>query len=96
MHDVMAVVAQRPPAMGQAEHAVALPVLPREQARAAGRAGRRRAERLAEQHALVGERLHVGHRHLLRGIEGNTGRSLGDLLARALEHLEALKAPEPV
>jgi hypothetical protein len=63
--DVMAVVAQRPSPMREAEHAVALPVLAGQQARTAGRAGGRRAECLAEEDALVGERLHVRHRHRL-------------------------------
>ena len=51
--DVVAVVVQRPAAVREAEHAVGVGVLAGEQAGAAGRAGRRGAERLAEQHALA-------------------------------------------
>ena len=62
---VLAVVVERPAAVGEAEHAVVVAVLAGEQRRPAARAGRRRAERLAEQDALVGEQLDVRGRHLV-------------------------------
>jgi hypothetical protein len=57
VHHVPLVVVERPAAVRQAEHPVAVGVAAGEQARPAGRAGGGGAERLPEQHALLGERL---------------------------------------
>ena len=61
--EVPLVVVQRPAAVGQAEHPVAVGVPAGEQARAAGRAGGGGAERLPEQHALLRERLDPRRAH---------------------------------
>ena len=49
--------------MGQADHPVRVRPLAGQQARAASRSRRRRAERVAEQQALIGESLDVRRRH---------------------------------
>src|SRR3712207_5334038 len=59
MHDVLAVVVQGEAAVGEPDHAVGVRVLPGQEARAAPGAGRGGAERLAEEHALLGEPLDV-------------------------------------
>jgi hypothetical protein len=59
---VLRVVEQLESAMREPDHAVAVRVLTRHQARAAARAARRRGERLAEQDPLVREQLDVGGR----------------------------------
>ena len=59
---VLLVVVQLEAAVGQAEHAAVVRVLPRQQAGAAGRTGGGGAERLAEQHALLGQALDMGRR----------------------------------
>ena len=59
---MLLVVVQLEAAVGQAEHAAVMRVLPRQQAGAAGRAGGGGAERLAEQHALLGQALDMGRR----------------------------------
>jgi hypothetical protein len=63
--DVVRVVVQREPAVGQTHHPVRVRVLPGEQRRARARARRGGAERLAEQQPLVGQALDVRRRHLM-------------------------------
>ena len=63
--DVAPVVAQLPAAVREPGHAVHVRPLAGQQARPAARAGRRRAERLAEQQALVGQALDVRRRDLV-------------------------------
>src|ERR1017187_1338112 len=60
---VPGVVGHGKSAMRQTEHAVAMRALSGEQRCPAGRAGGRRAERLAEQNALGGELLKIGSRN---------------------------------
>jgi hypothetical protein len=60
---VVAVVVEREAAVGEPDHPVGVSPLAGEQARAAARARRRGAERLAEQQSLVGEPLDVRRRH---------------------------------
>ena len=61
--EVLAVVVERPAAVGEPHHAVVVPVLARQQTGARGRAGGRGAEGLAEQDSLVGQALDVGCGH---------------------------------
>jgi hypothetical protein len=63
--EVLGVVVQGPAAVSQPEHPVVVAVLAGEQRRPASRAGRGAAERLAEQHPLVGEELDVRRRDLV-------------------------------
>jgi hypothetical protein len=63
VHEVVAVVAQPEAAVREADHAVDVRPLAREEHGAAARARRRAAERLAEQQALVGQALDVRRRH---------------------------------
>jgi hypothetical protein len=63
--DVLVVVVERPPAVGQAEHPVGVTTLAGQECRAAPRAHRRGAERLPEEHALIGQVLDVGCRYLV-------------------------------
>lgn len=59
VEDVLTVIVKCEPAMGQAEHAVGMGTTSGEQACAAGRASRRRIERLSEQEAALGEALEI-------------------------------------
>jgi len=61
---VLAVVVERPAAMGEAEHPIVVAMEAREQAGTAAGAGRRCAESLAEESSLVGEELDVRGRDL--------------------------------
>src|SRR5919107_1601842 len=58
--DVVPVVLEREPAVSEADHPVRMGVLPCQQTRPAPRAGRGSAERLAEEHPLLGEPLDIG------------------------------------
>ena len=58
--EVSAVVARPEATVGQPQHAGRVRALPKQQRRPAGRARRGGAERLAKQHALLGESLQVG------------------------------------
>ena len=60
---VVGVVVEPKAAVGQPEHAVDMGVLAREQAGTAGRAGGVGGKGVAEEHALLGERLQRGRRH---------------------------------
>jgi hypothetical protein len=60
--DVLAVVVQRPAAVGEPEHSVRVPVLPGQQARPRRRTRRRGAEGLAKKDPLVRETLYVRRR----------------------------------
>ena len=64
MNPVLAVVVQRPTAVGEAKHAVVVAVEPGQQAGAAAGAGRGGAEGLAEEDPLVGQHLDVRGRDL--------------------------------
>ena len=80
VHDVLLVVVQRPAPVGEAEHPVGVGVAAGEQAGAAGRARRGGAERLAEEHALLGEPLdarRVGRRRRRAGRGGRCRASAG-------------------
>jgi hypothetical protein len=63
MDEVLAIVVELPAAVGEAQQAVVVAVLAREQGGAAARAGRRCAEGVAEEHPLVSEQLDVRRRH---------------------------------
>ena len=63
VHDVALGVGEAVAAVGEAEHAGRVGALPGQQRGPRARAHRRGAERLAEQHALVGEVLDVRRRH---------------------------------
>jgi hypothetical protein len=65
MDQVLAVVVEGPAAVGEPEHPVRVAVLTGEERGARAGAGRRRAERLPEEDALVGEHLDVRGRHLV-------------------------------
>ncbi len=74
VHDVVAVVVERPAAVGEPEHAVGVRVLAGQQAGAAGRARRRGAERLPEEHALLRQPLDPGCRDRRSRRAGRTAR----------------------